>query len=112
MNANEGINKIILMGALTREPRWQGNGAERWLYFTMMTRENGRSERNPVEHEEIHQVKIAEKCPAIKNLTLKKNDMVLLEGKIKTHSFIDDNKVKRYRTEVVGYKLELIGSRF
>lgn len=103
---NDGINKVLLAGQITREPRWYNDNTERWLCFTLTTKETIFNQREDIEHQEHHQIKIPERCPTLKRFNFKQGDIVFVQGKLQTRSFIDDGNIKRYKTEVIANQVD------
>ena len=79
MYSNTGLNKVILVGYVTREPRLHTyKETNQQLLFALTTYETIKSNSGEIEHTEIHHVKIDILNPSIKNITLKKGDLVYL----------------------------------
>ncbi len=110
MYSNSGINKVILVGHVVREPRWHTDGKERWLAFTLATKETIFSAKGDYDHIENHQIKISESAAALKRCDFKKNDMLYIQGKIQTKSFTDDENIKRYKSEISATHAERLAS--
>ncbi|MDT3405555.1 single-stranded DNA-binding protein [Mucilaginibacter terrae] len=104
--SNDGINKVLLAGQITAEPRWHDEGNERMLCFTLTTKEIIFSQKEDIEHLENHRIKIPEKSHALKRFTFKKDDIVFVQGKLHTRSFIDAENIKRYKTEVIANQVD------
>ncbi|RYZ99935.1 MAG: single-stranded DNA-binding protein [Sphingobacteriaceae bacterium] len=111
MYSNTGLNKVILVGYITREPRlhtYKDNSQQ--LVFTITTNEIIRSNNGEIEHTENHHIKIDTNHSALKHITLKKGDMVYVQGKLQTTAHIDEQHIKRYKTEVVANAIEFFKS--
>ncbi len=96
---NCGINKVFLVGTISKEPRWHKSGEQAdMLHFNLTTKENIGKFGLPVEHLEVHRLKI----PA-KNVSqsLIKGQVIHVEGKIQTQSFVDEQQICRYNTEII-----------
>lgn len=98
-NYTGGVNKVILMGQISRPPRWHKSGKNgSVLCFILTTRETYRHNDKLVEQINNHAVKLPEKCFA-EELNL--GQTVYIEGKLETITFTDEQAVKRYKTEVI-----------
>lgn len=103
MNNNEGINKVFLIGQVSKTPRWHKSGHDGpLLRFTLQTREIYHQKGRPTEHIEEHLIKLPERCFE-QELTL--GQFLHIEGKLKTTVFMDEDLIKRYKTEVVAIKI-------
>ncbi|TWR30934.1 single-stranded DNA-binding protein [Mucilaginibacter pallidiroseus] len=106
MNSQGGINKVFLLGVISRQPRLHKSvqdGAK--ICFTLTTREPHQQRGVSVEHTEEHVIKMPEqKVP----LALELGQLVHIEGKLKTTTFTDEQLVKHYKTEVLITKLSVI----
>lgn len=109
-----GINKVILIGNLGRDPELkftQGgmavcnlNLATTRAYFNKNT-----SER--VEETEWHRVVVWGKDAENANKYLTKGRQVYVEGRLQTRKYEDKNGVTRYETSVVGETVQYLGWR-
>jgi len=108
-----GINKVILVGNLGRDPevRTLENGAK-VANFTLATSESYKNrEGQRVTTTEWHNVVLWRGLADIAERFLKKGNQVYIEGKIKTRSWEDKDGVKRYTTEILGDNLTMLGGR-
>lgn len=104
-----GINKVILVGNLGKDPEVMTyeNGVKR-AAFSLATTESYKDKGdNWVEQTEWHNI-VLWRWLAEKNLI--KGDKIYLEGKIRTRSWEDDSGNKRYTTEIQGEKVLKISS--
>jgi single-strand DNA-binding protein len=106
-----GVNKVILIGNLGRDPEIMTfeNGVKK-ASFSMATTESYKDkDGNWVDVTDWHNI-VLWRWLAERNLI--KGDQVYIEGKIKTRSYDDKDGNKRYITEVVADKvLKLSGRR-
>lgn len=56
------------------------------------------------DHYELHQVRIAEQAADPEKLC--KGSMVYIQGRIQTHSYVDEESVKRYITTILAASAE------
>ena len=97
------INKVILIGNLTRDPELkQTNGGQPITTFGLATNRawvtRDTEKHNSSEfHELVAWGKLAEIC----NQFLKKGKLIYVEGYLKTRSWDTPDGTKKFRTEVV-----------
>lgn len=104
-----GINKVILVGNLGKDPEVMTyeNGVKRAAFSLATTESYKDKSDNWVEQTEWHNI-VLWRWLAEKNLI--KGDKIYLEGKIRTRSWDDENGNKRYTTEIQGEKVLKISS--
>lgn len=107
MLTNSGINKVFLVGHIGKEPRWHSENGMQILCFPMVTHEYIKKNGETVEHAEWHQVKIPANC-ADSITTLKKGQLVYIQGKVQTRKLVDEQQVKRYKTEIIAHQVQLL----
>lgn len=107
------INKVILVGNLTRDPEMKTTTSgqvvttfglatnRRW------TNANGENEQSTEFHECAAWAKLAEQC----NNLLKKGKSVYIEGGLRTRSWELPDGSKKFRTEVVASRMILLDRR-
>ncbi len=108
-----GVNKVILVGRLGKDPeaRTLESGAM-VVNFTMATSEVYK-DKVTGERKEItdwHNVVLWRGLAETASKYLHKGDQVYIEGKMRTRSWEKDN-VTRYTTEVIGDSMTLLGSK-
>lgn len=107
------INKVILVGNLTRDPEMRSTpGGQYVTTFGMATNrewmtKDGRREQSSEFHEMVCWGRLAE----IANQYLKKGKLVYVEGHLKTRSWDDASGVKKFRTEIVVEDLIMLSKR-
>lgn len=104
-----GINKVILVGHLGRDPEIMtfDNGTKK-ASFSMATTESYRDkEGNWQDQTEWHNI-VLWRFLAERNLI--KGDQIYLEGRLRTRSYEDANGVKKYVTEIQGDKVLKLSS--
>ena len=107
------VNKAILIGNLGADPelRYTPTG-EAVSSFSIATTEKFKDrDGNQKESTEWHNIVCWRRLAEIAHEYLKKGSPVYIEGTIKTRSYDDKNGVKRYRTEIIAQRLQLLGSR-
>lgn len=106
-NNNGGINKVFLVGQISRTPRWHKsdqNGTV--LCFVLTTLETHQQKGNKIEQTEEHIIKIPEHRLEEE---LKLGQLLHIEGKLQTTCFVDEQSVRRYKTEVIVNKANVLG---
>lgn len=108
-----GINKVILIGNLGRDPetRYMQNG-NAVTNFSIATSEQWRdkSSNEKQERTEWHNIVCFAKLGEIAGEYLKKGSKVFIEGSLRTSSWEADG-VKKYKTEVVARDMQMLDSR-
>jgi single-strand DNA-binding protein len=108
--ATRSINKVILVGNLTRSPemRYTSTGTPVCTFGIATNREWTDSEGEKHEEAEFTQIvswgKLAEICYNL----LEKGMLVYIEGELRTRSFEDNEGEKQYRTEVHCNDMQLL----
>lgn len=107
-----GINKVILVGNLGKDPEVKLlEGNVKLVRFSLATSEVYR-DRNTNEERtltEWHNIVVWRGLADVAERFLHKGSQVYIEGKIKTRSWEDENKVTRYATEIVADNINLLG---
>lgn len=101
MYNNSGINKVFLLGHIESSPRLHKTGKAENICFTLKTVERIQKNSEPVEHVELHNLIVDKDLADIQNIEIKKNDLLHIVGKIQTKMWVDEENIKRYKTEIV-----------
>lgn len=107
-----GINKVILVGRLGKDPEVKTfeTGVKR-ASFTLATSEIRKDkEGNRVELTEWHNIFCWRNLAENAEKYLTKGKQIYLEGKLRTRSW-DDNGTKRYITEIEASTFTMLGSK-
>ena len=112
-----GVNKVILVGHLGRDPevRYTQDGRP-ICNFTMATTEQWKDKNSGEKREktEWHRVAVFGKLAEICGEYLSKGSQVYVEGKLQTRKWQDNNGQDRWTTEVVidiRGTMQMLGSR-
>lgn len=108
-----GINKVILIGNLGRDPETRySQGGNPITSFSVATSENWRDRTSGEQQErtEWHNVVCFGRLAEIAGEYLKKGSKVYIEGSLRTSSWEQDGQ-KRYRTEIMARELQMLDSR-
>lgn len=109
------VNKVILMGYVGKDPEYKDfdNGGS-VAQFTLATTDRAFKTANGTEvpeRTEWHNIVLQNGLANIAKEYVKKGNKLYIEGKIRTRSYEDNNGVKRYVTEVYGYKMEMLSPK-
>ena len=108
-----GINKVILIGNLGRDPetRYAQNGGA-VTNFSVATTESWRDKGSGEQQErtEWHNVVCFQRLAEIAGEYLRKGSKVYIEGSLRTTSWEQDGQ-KKYRTEIMARELQMLDGR-
>lgn len=108
-----GVNKVILVGRLGKDPEVRNleNGAT-VANFTIATSESYKDKTTGEKKEitEWHNIVLWRGLAEIAQKYLHKGDMVFVEGKLRTRSW-EKEGVTRYTTEVVGDNMTMLSTK-
>ena len=109
-----GINKVILVGNLGREPdtRYMPSGAA-VTNISVATSESwkDRESGEQVDRTEWHRVAFFNRLAEIAAEYLHKGSQVYIEGRIRTRKWQDKEGHDRYTTEIIADEMQMLGSR-
>ena len=105
-----GINKVILVGHLGKEPdlRYLPDNVA-VVSFPLATSDYIMKDGKKVEETEWHNIVMWRGLAEAAYKVLKKGKLIYLEGKCRTRSFEGKDGVKRYATEIVVETFTLLG---
>ncbi len=109
-----GINKVILVGNLGRDPevRYMPSGAavaNLNLATTTVWRDRQSGEQR--EQTEWHSVVFFNRLAEIAGEFLKKGSQVYIEGSLRTRKWQSKDGIDRYTTEVIAEEMQILGNR-
>jgi len=93
------------MGRIGKEPRWHDIDGQRTLCFSLVTIDKLKAATEPL-YEDWHEIRVPEHIMFSDKLCL--DMMVYIQGRLRTKMFIDANKIKHYRTEVIATSVDII----
>ena len=107
------VNKAILIGNLGADPelRYIPDGTAVASFRIATTEKFKNKSGEQQESTEWHNIVCWRRIAEIANEYLKKGSPVYIEGSIRTRNYEDKDGIKRYRTEIVAQRLQLLGSR-
>ena len=105
------MNKVILIGRLTRDPelRYTGNNTP-VATFSLAVNRSFTNQNGEREADFINCVVWRKLAETVKNY-LSQGSQVAVEGRIQTRTYDDQNGQRRYITEVIADNVEFLGSR-
>jgi len=109
-----GINKVILVGNLGKDPeiKYMPSG-DALANLTIATSENWKDKTSGerVERTEWHRVVLFKRLAEIAGEYLRKGSKVYIEGKLQTRKWQAQDGSDRYTTEIVANDLQMLDSR-
>lgn len=108
-----GINKVILVGTLGRDPESKTfpNGGS-LCQFSIATTEKYQDKRSGdwIENTEWHRIVMNNRLGEIAQQYLKKGSKVYIEGSLRTRKWTDQNGQERFATEIRGETMQMLDS--
>ena len=112
--ARSGINKVILVGNLEKDPDMRYTaGGDAVANLSIATSEswNDNQTGEKKEKTEWHRVVFFRRIAEVCGEYLKKGSSVYIEGSLRTRDWEDDQGNKRYTTEIIGREMQMLGGR-
>ena len=112
--ARSGINKVILVGNLGKDPDMKYTaGGDAVANLSIATSEswNDNQTGEKKEKTEWHRVVFFRRIAEVCGEYLKKGSSVYIEGSLRTRDWEDDQGNKRYTTEIIGREMQMLGGR-
>ena len=108
-----GLNKIILIGNLGRDPemRYTPSGSAVTSFTVAVNRKYRTQDGEDREETEWFNVSCWNKLAEIANQYLSKGRQVYVEGRLSTRSYEDRNGEKRFSLDVRAIELQMLGTR-
>lgn len=115
--ASRGINKVILVGNLGKDPEVRYTASGSAITSASLATSESYKDKNTgqnVDKTEWHRVVFFGKLAEIAGEYLRKGSQIYIEGKLKTTKYTDNNGIEKYSTDIVvdGFdgKLQTLGS--
>ena len=107
------VNKVILIGNLGRDPETRyTTGGDAVTNLNIATSEQWKDKSGEKQEKtEWHRVVLFGRQAEIAGEYLKKGRSVYIEGRLQTKKYTDKDGVEKYSTEIVGDRMQLLGSR-
>jgi single-strand DNA-binding protein len=107
------LNKVMLIGHLGADPevRYIDNGTAVATFRIATTEVYKNKQGEKVTTTEWHKVILWRSLAEIAEKYVKKGMQIYIEGKLRTRSYEDKDKVKRYVTEIVADTMQMLGKK-
>ena len=106
------INKVILIGNVGKDPEIKKFGETTAAKFSLATTERYKNkDGETVDTTEWHRVVVFGNLASVVERYVRKGKMLYIEGKIRTSSWEDGNGEKKYSTEIIADKLQMLGKK-
>lgn len=107
-----GINKVILVGHLGKDPEVRHlEGNVTVASFPLATSETYNKDGRKIEQTEWHNIVMWRGLADVASKYLQKGKLVYIEGKLRTRSFEDKEGHKKYTTEIVAENFTILGRK-
>ncbi|MEJ7778079.1 MAG: single-stranded DNA-binding protein [Daejeonella sp.] len=107
-----GINKVILVGHLGKDPEVRHlEGNVTVASFPLATSETYNKDGRKIEQTEWHNIVMWRGLADVAAKYLQKGKLVYIEGKLRTRSFEDKEGHKKYTTEIVAENFTMLGRK-
>ena len=106
------INKAMLLGNLGRDPELRSTPkGNKVLNFPMATSRRWKDRETEEIHNETdwHRIVVWGRQAEVLSEYLKKGSQVHVEGRLQTRSWSDNDGAKRYTTEIVASRIQMLG---
>lgn len=103
-----GVNKVIIVGNLGKDPEVKAVGQNTVANFSLATSESYTKDGQKQEKTEWHKIVAWGKLAELAGQYLKKGRQVYVEGKLQTREYEKDGQ-KRYSTEIVANNITFLG---
>ena len=107
------VNKVILVGHIGNKPegRYTPSGIST-ATFSLATNESWiDSDKEKKEHTEWHNIVAWNKLADFSKEYIKKGQLVYVEGRIHTQSWVDKNNVRQKKYEIICDNITLLGPK-
>lgn len=108
---SNGVNKVILVGHLGRDPEIQSYDGAKKASFSLATTEKYKDKNGqPVSQTEWHNIVMWRGLAEVVEKYLHKGDLVYIEGKIRTRTY-EENGNKKYFTEILADEMTMLSTK-
>jgi single-strand DNA-binding protein len=107
-----GVNKVILIGNVGKDPEIKvlDNGV-RVANFPLATTETYKKDGNRFEQTEWHNIVLWRRLAEVSEKIVRKGALIYIEGKLRSRTWEDKDKTKRYSVEVVADTLTVLSGK-
>ena len=107
-----GVNRVIIIGRLCRDPESRQANGKAVCNFSMATNETWRdTEGEKQERVEYHRIVIWGKLAEVAAKYLTKGSQVYIEGRLQTREWTDKDGQKRYTTEIIANNMTMLDGK-
>jgi single-strand DNA-binding protein len=108
-----GVNKVILVGNLGRDPEVQtfDNGIKKATFSLATTEKFKNKDGVLTEETEWHKIVVWRNLAEVAEKFLRKGSLLFIEGKLRTRNWDDKDGNKHYITEVIADNFNMLGPR-
>ena len=106
-----GINKVILVGTLGKDPEVRYSQAGAALTSVSIATNESWKDKNGEKQErtEWHRVKFFGRLAEIAGEYLTKGGQVYIEGSLRTEKYTDKQGVEKYSTDIIANEMQMLG---
>ncbi len=103
------LNKVILIGRLTQDPETRSTPSGQTVTTIKMATNRVWNDPSGQRKDatEFHTIVAWSRLGEIASQYLRKGGLAMIEGRLQTRSWVDQNNVKKYMTEIVAENLQL-----
>jgi len=102
------LNKVFVLGNLTRDPERKAlPSGDAVVNLGIATNRYYTTQGEKKQETEFHNIVLFGKLAEIADQYLNKGSLALIEGRLRTRSWEGQDGQKRYRTEIIGDRLQL-----
>ncbi|MFD2161381.1 single-stranded DNA-binding protein [Paradesertivirga mongoliensis] len=107
-----GVNKVILVGHLGKDPEVRHlEGGTTLVNFPLATSETYNKDGKKIEQTEWHNIVMWRGLADVAAKYLQKGKLVYIEGKIRSRNYEDKEGNKRYITEIIAENFTMLGRK-
>lgn len=104
------VNRVTLLGNLGQDPEVRSTaGGTPVVNFTMATSRRWKEGDEVKEHTDWHRVVAFGRTAEIIGEYVRKGSQLYVEGRLQTRAYLDRDDEKRYVTEVIAQRVQLLG---
>lgn len=106
------MNRVLLVGHLGGDPESKAIQGGHLCYFSLATKESWKNQSGVAQEKtEWHKVIVFGKLAEVCLKYLQKGSRALVEGKLQTRSWEDQQGQKRYQTEIVATSVTFLDNK-
>ena len=107
------VNKVVIVGHIGADPetRFTPSGTAVANFNVASNESRKNSDGGYQDHTEWHSCVLFGKRAEFAGEYLKRGQLIYLEGRLQTRSWEDDSGTKKYKTEVIGNEITMLGKK-